>query len=144
MKKSFFVICLVFIIIMIVLFINFKALEKKQMEAERFNKIYEEYNTENLNGLDLTTVINKAIDNNQKYDIKTDENGEYISDEKYSIKIYITMIINNKTYPMERINALGMSSFIEYFGIVKFKCTDIQYHSKTGRISQMTFEATEY
>lgn len=143
MKKSFFVICLVFIIIMIVLFINFKALEKKQMEAERFNKIYEEYNTENLNGLDLTTVINKAIDNNDKYEIEKDENGEYISDGKYSIKIYITMIINNKTYPMERINELGMTSFIEYFGVVKFKCTDIKYHH-SGRISEMTFEATEY
>lgn len=144
MKKSFFVICLVFIVIIIVIFMNYKTLQKQQKEVEKFNRIYEEYNTENLNGLDITTIINKAIDNNEKYELRKDENGEYISDETYSVKIYITMIINGKTYSMERINSLGMNSFIEYFGAVSFKCTDIKYHAKNGRVSEMIFEATEY
>ena len=54
------------------------------------------------------------------------------------------MIINGKTYPMERINNLGIDSFIEYFGVVSFKCTDIKYHEDSGKVSTMTFEATEY
>ena len=54
------------------------------------------------------------------------------------------MIINETTYRMERINSLGMNSFVAYFGQVSFKCTDVKYHEKTGRISSMTFEAKEY
>ncbi len=38
----------------------------------------------------------------------------------------------------------GINSFIEYFGVVKFKCTDVKYHKSSGKISEMTFEATEY
>lgn len=144
MKKTFLVISLIFLIIIAVIFVNFRNMQKLEREAKQFNQIYEEYNKEKLNGLDITTVINKAINNNEKYEISKDENGEYISDNMYSIKIYITMIINNKTYPMERINSLGMGSFVEYFSSVDFKCTSIKYHEKTGRISEMTFAATEY
>lgn len=144
MKKSFLVIALIFIIIVIIIFVNFSNIQKQQREAQKFNRTYEEYNIENLNGLDITTVINKAIDNNEKYEIQKNDDGLYIEDDMYSIKIYIKMIINQKTYPMEKINALGMESFIEYFNSVDFKCVDIQYHEKTGRVSQMTFEATEY
>ena len=118
-------------------------MQKKQVEIQKFNKIFEEYNKENLNGLDITTVINKAIDNNEKYQITKDEEGVYIANDTNSVKIYITMIINEKTYSMERINQVGISSFIENFGTVSFKCTYIKYH-KNGRISEMTFEATEY
>ena len=121
-----------------------KKIEQKKQEIAKFNLVYEEYNKDNLNGLDITTVINKAINNNEKFEIKKDKNGLYISDEENSIKIFITMIINGKTYPMEQINSLGINSFIEYFGAIKFKCTNIKYHSKTGKISEMTFEATEY
>ena len=144
MKKSFFVIALSFTIIVIIIFINFSNIQKQQRDAQKFNRSYEEYNKENLNGLDITTIINKAIDNNEKHEIQKNDEGLYIEDDMYSIKIYIKMIINEKTYPMEKINALGMESFIKYFDSVDFKCTDIQYHKKNGRVSQMTFEATEY
>ena len=137
MKKNVFTICLIFAIIIIVLFLKYQEVKKSQIETKKFNHTYEQYHTENLNGLDITTVINKAIDNNEKYEI-------YISDDAYSIKIYITMMINGKTYSMEKINTVGMEAFVQNFGIIDFKCTDIQYHEKTGRVSQMTFEATEY
>lgn len=144
MKKNIFTICLIFVIIIIVLFMKYQELEKAQIETKKFNNIYEEYNKENLNGLDITTVINKAIDNNEKYEITKDEKGLYISDDGYSVKIYITLVQNEKTYPMEKINAVGMEAFVQNFGIVEFKCVDIKYHKKTNRISEMTFEATEY
>ena len=144
MKKNIFTICLIFVIIMIVLFIGYKKIQRKQIETLKFNSIYEEYNKENLNGLDITTIINKAIDNNEKYEISKDENGTYLQDEMYGIKIYIKMIVNEKTYTMEKIKAVGMEDFIRYFGAVDFKCVDIKYHKKTGRVAEMTFEATEY
>ena len=51
---------------------------------------------------------------------------------------------NEKTYQMEKIYALGMESFVENFGVVAFECTEIKYHKKTGRVSEMTFKAVEY
>ena len=144
MKKSYAIICLILISLVCFIFVNFKKIEQKKQEIAKFNLIYEEYNKDNLNGLDITTVINKAVNNNEKYEIPKDKDGLYISDDENSIKIYITMIINGKTYPMEQINSLGISSFIEYFGNINFKCTNIKYHSKTGKISEMVFEATEY
>ncbi|MCI8276605.1 MAG: hypothetical protein HFJ46_01510 [Clostridia bacterium] len=106
MKKIFAVIVLILVVILTVLVIKFKNYEKQKQEVQKFNLSYEEYNKENLNGLDITTVINKAVNNNEKYNISKDENGLYITDNENCIKIYITMIINGKTYPMEKINAL--------------------------------------
>lgn len=67
----------------------------------------------------------------------------YNIEDENSVEIYVTMIINNTTYRMERINNLGISSFTEYFGEVGFKCTGITYH-ENGKVASMTFETKEY
>ena len=144
MKKIFAVLLLILVVISVVIMIKFQNYKNEKEAIAKFNLEYEEYNKDNLNGLDITTVINKAVNNNEKYKITKDENGLYINDNNNSIQIYITMIINGKTYPMERINNLGIDSFIEYFGVISFKCTDIKYHEDSGKVSTMTFEATEY
>ncbi len=144
MKKILAVILLIMLVITIVLVFNYKNLQMQKQEISKFNLIYEIYNKDNLNGLDITTLINKAISNNEKYAIPKDEEGLYVLDDEYSIEIYVTMIINETTYRMERIDALGMNSFVAYFGQVSFKCTGVTYHEKTGRIATMTFEAKEY
>ncbi len=144
MKKVLALILLIMIVIVIFFTFNYKNLQKQKEEIRNFNLIYENYNKDNLNGLDITTLINKAVSNNEKYTIPKDEEGLYVLDDEYSIEIYVTMIINETTYRMERINSLGMNSFVAYFGQVSFKCTDVKYHEKTGRISSMTFEAKEY
>ena len=105
------------------------------------NSEYEFYNKEDLCGVDITTVINKAMDNNEKYETSKDENGCYIPNEENSINIYVKLINNNQTYPMERIKEIGLESFVEFFGEVGFRCTKIEYHKNTGRISSMTFES---
>ena len=74
------------------LFMKFKELQKKQLEVQKFNNIYEEYNKNDLIGLDIATLINKSIDNNEKYEITKDEDGVYIPDDEYSVKLYIKMI----------------------------------------------------
>lgn len=144
MKKIFAVLLLILVVISVVIMIKFQNYQNEKEAIAKFNLEYEEYNKDNLNGLDITTVINKAVNNNEKYKIAKDENGLYINDNNNSIQIYITMIINGKTYPMERINSLGIDSFIEYFGVVSFKCKEIKYHEGSGKVSSMTFEATEY
>lgn len=143
MKKTVFVILLIFLMIIVCIYMNYKDMLINENEAKKFNSEYEFYNKESILGTDITTLINKAIDNNEKYKIEKDQNGIYIADEKYSIKIYVYMIINKTTYPMEQLIATGLSDFTRYFGEVEFKCTDVKYHKSTGRIAEMTFAATE-
>jgi len=144
MKKWVALICLLFVIIVLIIAINFKNADKQRLEVAKFNLTYEEYNTSNLNGLDIITIINKAVNNNEKYNISKNEEDIYIPDENNSIKIYVIFItedLEKKEFGMEIINSLGMHPFIENFGEVKFDCTDIQYHGKTGRVSELTFKA---
>lgn len=145
MNKSFIIILIILVVSSIGIFINYKERSIQQIDLKNFNLQYEEYNKENLNGLDVTTVMNKAITNNEKYGISKDENGLYILDDEYSIEIYVTMIINNTTYRMEKFSGADINTnFVRYFGEVSFRCTEVKYHEKTGRIASMTFEATEY
>lgn len=144
MKKIFAILLLVMLIIVSVVVYNYRNLQMQKKEIDNFNQVYLNYNKDNLNGLDITTLINKAISNNEKYSIAKDEEGLYVLDDENSIEIYVTMIINETTYRMERIESLGMNSFVAYFGQVSFKCTDVKYHEKTGKVASMTFEAKEY
>ncbi len=144
MKKTIAIMLVILCVALIFAYFHIKNIEVEKNKVEKFNSEYEWYNSDNLNGLDVMTLLNKATSNNEKYEIPKDDNGLYILDDKYSIEIYITMIINEKTYRMERISALGMTSFVEYFGSVNFKCTNVEYHESTGRIASMKFEATEY
>lgn len=144
MKKTIFVILLLFVAIIVGIYMNYKQLQVTQNEVKKFNSEYEFYNQESVLGTDITTVINKAIDNNEKYGIEKDESGNYIPDEKQSIKIYVHMIINETTYSMEDLKKTGLNEFTRYFGEVSFKCTDVKYHEQTGKIAEMTFASTEY
>ena len=144
MKKFFAILVLAFCITVLIIVVNFNEYQKNQRQVNNFNREFEEYNKEDVPGVDITTLINKSISNNEKYGVQKDENGLYINDGKNSIQIYITMIINGQTYPMENINKLGMDSFTSYFGVIKFKCTNISYHEETSKIASMTFESTQY
>lgn len=143
MKKTIFVILLIFLVTIVCIYMNYKELLVKQTGAEKFNSEFEFYNKDSILGTDITTIINKAIDNNEKYNIKKDEKDEYIPDDENSIKIYVHMLINETTYPMEDLKKLGLDSFTRYFGEVEFKCTNVKYHQKTGKIAEMTFAATQ-
>lgn len=123
--------------------IQYKNAYTKKLEISKFNLNYEEYNKDNLNGLDITTLINRAISNNEKNFVEKNSEGLYNLEDENSIEIYVKMLINGTTYRMEKINNLGIGSFTEYFGEVSFKCIDITYH-ENGKIASMTFEAKEY
>lgn len=143
MKKVIFVILLIFVAIIACFCMNYKEAVKTQSQAIKFNSEFEFYNRESVFGTDVTTIINKAINNNEKYNVPKDEQKQYIADDEYSIKIYVYMMINQTTYPMEMLNDRGLKEFTQYFGEVEFKCTDVKYHEKNGKIAEMTFAATQ-
>lgn len=145
MKKSLILISIIIVVAVVFFVLNYKEYEIKRIDLDNFNLTYEEFNKDNLNGLDVVTVMNQATSNNEKYGIPKDENGLYVLDDENSIEIYVTMIINNETYRMERLTSNGVNgNFIRLFGDVKFKCANIEYHQKTGRVASMEFEAAEY
>ena len=104
MKKVVAILLLFFIIIIIFIVYRYNQFKIEKQEIALYNSQFEEYNKENLNGIDITTIINKAVNQNKNNNIEKDENGLYIDNGKDSIKIDVKMIINDTTYPMEAIN----------------------------------------
>lgn len=142
--KRFIVIMVFILVIIFIVSFNIKTVERQNNEVKKFNQEYEYFNKDTTTGIDITSLINKASSNNEKYGIPKDKEGLYIIDDEYSIVIYVKMIINDTTYRMERLSGERLNTFTELFGTINFKCTDISYHEKNGRIASMTFEATEY
>ena len=54
------------------------------------------------------------------------------------------MITIERTYQMEDFYNNDINQFLANFNTVKFKCTGIEYHKKTGKISKITVEQLEY
>ncbi len=140
MKKNIIVFLVILILILCVICVNINIIQKKKLEVDAFNRSFTPYNKSGLKGVEVITLINKAISNNEKYGVERDDNGFFIDDEN---RIEIRVIFNEKSYQMERIDAVGIESFIEYFGSVDFECTNVEYH-ESGKISEMTFLAKNY
>lgn len=120
------------------IYLNYKV---NYNEAKKENMQFENYYNQEVYGSDLATIINKAIDNNQKNEIKKDIQGKYIKNETNSINIDIKMLDDdNKIYNMEKFFNGGISTFTAYYSQIKFKCTNIEYHQKTNKVKYMLFE----
>ena len=143
MKKYFLVIVILVIAISSIFFFKYKDYQTQKREIEAFNSQYELYNKE-INGLDVISVINKATSNNEKYEIPKDENGIYLLDEEYSIEIFVVLELDELTLNMEKIISSDITNFVRHFGEISFKCSEVTYHEKTGRIATMTFNAEKY
>ena len=137
MKKTVLLVVIILVVLTIIGIFHYQNEQRRIQEILKYNLLYEEYNKEGLNGLDITTIINKAINNNERNFVEKDEYGFYIDNKKDSVIIDVKMIIDGEIYRMEQINQLGIEAFTEYFAEVK-------YHEETGKISYMLFEATTY
>lgn len=141
MKKLFIFLTIVLVIVAIIGFkyISYKN-EYNMIQSE--NAEFEKYKDEEVYGLTVGTVINKAIDYNTKNKIEKSDNGEFVQNDENSIKIELHMIENEKEYElqMEKIYNAGTEQFVQYYGNIKFKCSKIEYHKKTGRVKYILFE----
>lgn len=142
MKKNVLIVCSILLIIIIVCVTFISMNSKKLAVVKQENKEYEQYQKQEIYGTEVITLINKAIDDNQKNKVQTDETGKYIDNETNSIIIDVVMITNEEknqttTYRMETINKVGIGEFIANFNTAKFKITNIQYHKQTGKIKHI-------
>lgn len=143
MKRMIILIGTIILVIFLIFSYKYLQFQNGQVDIKKYNQPYLQFDKENLYGTDITSVINKAINSNEKNKIKKNESDEYISNEDSSIKVYITFEDGGTTYPMERLNKSGIKEFTEYFGEVRFKCTSVKYH-ENGKISEMYFQAINY
>lgn len=108
--------------------------------AKRENSKFEFYQNEVINGENLATIINKAIDSNIKNEIQKNNKGKFIEDENNSINIDIIFLDSKNTINMEAISNKGIDKFLIYYKESKFKCMDVQYHKNNSKIKYMLFE----
>lgn len=143
MKKTLFIFTTVFLCIIAVLFAMLKNAQIEQQNILKDNLIYEQYLNKPIYGTDIATLINKAVDNNEKNKIEKDENGMYMENDSNSIKIEIYISINNITYSMETIYMHGTEQFVQNFNSILFESSEIKYHTKTGKIAKILFKQIE-
>jgi len=139
MKKLtiFFLIIIIIIVGISYLYLNYKS---NYYNLKKNNKQFEVYYDKEVYGAEIATIINKAIDNNEKNEVQKDNKGKYIDNNENSIKIDIKMLDNDETYQMETLYAGGMDRFVQYYNQIKFKCTKIEYHTATNKVKFMLFE----
>lgn len=139
MKKIFIFLAIVVIIVAIV-GVRYTSYKSEYNAVRRENADFEKYKDQEVYGLDVASIMNKAVDKNTKNKIEKDDNGNFIQNDENSIEIEIYMSDNETTYKMENIYDAGTEQFVQYYGKIKFKCSNIEYHKKTGRIKYILFE----
>lgn len=133
----FFLIVIIIVVGISYLYLNYKTIFNN---AQKENKQFESYYEQEVYGSDIATIINKAVDNNEKNEVEKDKKGKYINNDKNSINIDIKIIDNDTIYNMEKLYTGGMDKFVQFYNQIKFKCTKIEYHKETKKVKYMLFE----
>lgn len=139
MKKILILLIAVVILISVVAF-NYISYNRKYEIIKKYNLEFEANYQKEIYGTDLTTIINKVINNNEKNNVEKGQNKQYIDNGTNSINIDIKMIDTNEIYTMETFYNGGIEQFVQHYGNIKFKCTKLEHHKKTGQVKYLYFE----
>lgn len=142
MKKVFIFLAIV-IIIVAMIGIKYISYKNEYSVIQKENAEFDKYKEQEVYGINIASMINKAVDKNSKNKIEKDDEGNFKANDENSIEIQIYMLDNETTYNMETIYNSGTEQFVQYYGDVKFKCSKVEYHKKTGRIKYVLFEQLE-
>ena len=144
MKKRLIILITIFLIIIafsVYFVINYR---QAKVDALANNEEYIQYYNSEVLGSTVVTLINKAIDDNEKFGVEKDENENYIENDKNSIKIYVSFLDSEQnyteTFSMEKIYIQDTENFIKLYANTHFLCKTIEYHEETGLIKSITFE----
>ena len=149
MKKIFFSIILVVVLILAIVLVGISDKNKKNNEISKFNAQFEKYNKETLYGTDILSIINKAIDNNEQYAIEKNQDGFYIENDTNSVKVEITLLTTDEDgktkeviHQMEELEKAGLDEFISIFNLTTFEFSKIEYNSQ-NRVSKIYVKQLE-
>ncbi len=139
MKKTLiFMLCLIIIIIS-VFYIKYQKYKNEHKEIARDNLEYEAYLNKEILGTNLTSIINRAVDSNERKSVLKNKDGFYIEDNKNSILIDVKMLDEDKTYKMEMFYNNGIDKFYDNYKQISFECIKISYN-KFNKVNYMLFE----
>ena len=144
MKKNFVIILTILIILLAIAGYYVYNTKRLSSLAKNYNKTYENYLNKEISASDLISIINKAVDDNEKNGVAKQKNSIYYEEnDENSIKIEITFSEEHSNVPMEAIAQQGSENFMQAFQTALFKCTKVEYHQKTNRIKYLYFEYTQ-
>ena len=138
--KKIIIILLVFIIVLCILLYNFNSIALDKQKISEENAEFELYLNKGIYGIDIASIINKAVDKNIKNEIQKDDKDFFIQNDENSIEIEVYLTEGDDIYKMEQIYKQGTEQFVQFFIDAKFKSSKVEYHEKTGRIKYILFE----
>lgn len=138
--KRFIILCSIVIAIVATVWFKYNDYKINYNKLLSQNFEYEELYNKKIYGTDLTTVINKVINNNEENNVEKGSDNKYISNDTNSIRVEIKMLDTDSIYSMETLYNGGIEKFVEYYGSIQFKCTKIEYHKTTGKVKYLYFE----
>lgn len=119
MKKTLLAILTILIIILVILLSKYYKYKEIENTKKSFNIPYEAYMDKEIYGTEIATVINKAVDDNEK--------NFYTEEKKVKIEIKIIDFEEETMYNMDMLYNGGMNKFVQYYNSIKFKCTNMKY-----------------
>ena len=140
MKKTIIMVFTIIIIIVTIISVNYYSYQIEYKNITKENAEFEQYRDKEIYGIELGTLINRAIDKNVKNKIEKDDQNFFIPNDENSIEIEIYITDSEQTYKMETFYNAGIEQFIQYYGDISFKCSKIELHEKTKRIKYLLFE----
>lgn len=140
MKRNIIILLIFAIVIFIIISYNYYEYKANIEKVAEYNKEYEQYLEKEIYGADIATLINKAVNQNEKNSVAKDEQNYFIENGENSIKIDIHILENDTIYNMERINKKPIEDFVKNFNTIKFKCIKKEYHEDTQKIKYILFE----
>lgn len=141
MKKTFLILLIVIVILILISSYYIYNIRRIETSAQKNNKQYEEYCSKQIIGTQLISLINKAIDNNEKNEVlKQQDSIYYENNNKNSIQVTIKFAEEDRIIKMEDIAQKGTENFVKYFSTATFECTKVDYHKDTKYIKSLHFE----
>jgi len=146
MKKIIITIFVIVITIIAICFAQYIEYAKQQTKIKKINNEFLGYEKSIVKINTIVSLMNKAIDVNNKNNIPKDENNVFIENDKNSIKVYLKVKSSDSKMEMEKLmldEKAGVEKVEYAFGDLLFEMKDIQYHKKTGQIKSITFVEKE-
>lgn len=140
MKKTIIVLFCIFIAIIISLYTYYQSTQSVLQGVKKFNYQFEQYFDKEIYGADVVTIMSKAIDNNNQYNIARDEENKFVEDNKNCLKVMIRFKDVDKTFDMESIEKAGIEGFMQNFSKSTFKIIEYKYNEESKRIGKIVIE----
>lgn len=140
MKKTIIVLFCIFIAIIISLYTYYQSAQSVLQGVKKFNYQFEQYFDKEIYGADVVTIMSKAIDNNNQYNIARNEENKFVEDNKNCLKVMIRFKDVDKTFDMESIEKAGIEGFMQNFSKSTFKIIEYKYNEESKRIGKIVIE----